>query len=188
VRAARQVFSERGYAGATFQEIAERAGLTRPAIKHHFPSKKMLFRAVVDHTNELVVASGIDRGLAETGLLQRLSAYIAAAMQAGSENPATAAFLASTVVESQRHPELRTPDNDAVQLTRSFLHWAVNDAIERGELSADVEIKALTETLLALLSGVGFYAGYVRRPQDEMEAIAAMLHQLLAGALWRRQT
>ena len=187
MRAARQVFSERGYAGATFQEIALRADLTRPAIKHHFPSKPILFRAVVDHTNELVVASGIDRALAETGLLRRLSAFISVAMHAGSENPATAAFLAAAVVETQRHPELRTPDNDAVEISRSFLRWAVNDAVERGELSADVDIRALTEALIALLCGVGFYAGYVRRPHDDMEAVTALLCRLLSGALWRRE-
>jgi TetR/AcrR family transcriptional regulator, repressor for uid operon len=188
VRAARQVFTERGYAGATFQEIATRADLTRPAIHHYFPSKRALFRAVVDHTNELVVASGIERALSETSLLGRLSAFVAVAMHAGIENPATAAFLVANVVESRRHPELSTPDNDALEISRCFLHWAVNDAIERGEVTADVDTPALTETLLALFCGVGFYASYVRRPHDEMEAITAMLRQLLAGALWRPKT
>jgi len=188
VRAARQVFTERGYAGATFQEIAVRAGLSRPAINHYFASKRTLFRAVVDHTNELVVTSGIERALSETSLLGRLSAFVAVAMHASIENPATAAFLVANVVESQRHPELSTPDNDALRISASFLHWAVNDAIERGEVAADVDVPALTEALLALLCGVGFYAGYVRRPQDEMGAVTAMLRQLLAGALWRPKT
>jgi TetR/AcrR family transcriptional regulator, repressor for uid operon len=185
VGAARLVFSERGYAGATFQEIATRADLTQPAINHYFPSKRIVFQAVVADTNELVVASGIERALSETSLFGRLSAFVAVAMHAGIENPATAAFLAANVVESQRYPELSTPGNDALEISRSFLHWAVNDAIERGEVAAEVDIAALTETLLTLLCGVGFYAGYVRRPQDEMEAVTAMLHQLLAGALWR---
>ena len=52
LRAARLVFSERGYDGATFQAIAVRADLTRPAINHYFPSKRMLYREVVDETNE----------------------------------------------------------------------------------------------------------------------------------------
>jgi TetR/AcrR family transcriptional regulator, repressor for uid operon len=185
VAAARQVFTERGYAGATFQEIATRADLTRPAINHYFPSKRALFRAVVDHTNELVVTSGIERAIGETSLIGRLSAFVAAAMRAGIENTATAAFLAANVVETQRYPELCTPDNDALEISRSFLHWAVNDAIKRDEVAADIDVPALAETLLVLLVGVGFYAGYVRRPADEMEAVNAMLRQLLAGALWQ---
>ncbi len=188
VRAARLVFTERGYAGATFQEIATRADLTRPAINHYFPSKRALFRAVVDHTNELVVASGIERALRETTLLGRLSAFVAVAMHSSIENPATAGFLVTNVVESRRHPELNTPDNDALENSRNFLHWAVNDAIQRGEVAADIDIPGLTETLLVLLCGVGFYAGYVQRPHDEMETVTAMLRQLLAGALWRPTT
>lgn len=167
VRAARLVFSERGYAGATFQEIAVRAGVSRPAINHYFPNKRALFRAVVDHTNELVVASGIERALSETSLLGRLSAFVAVAMHAGIETSSTAAFLVTNVVESRRHPELSKADNNAVEISKSFLHWAVNDTIERGEVSADIDIPALTEKLLALLCGVGFYAGYVRPPQNE---------------------
>ena len=61
MQAAREVFSERGYDGATFQAIAVRADLTRPAINHYFSSKRLLYPDVVDHTNELVVAAGIQR-------------------------------------------------------------------------------------------------------------------------------
>jgi AcrR family transcriptional regulator len=44
LHAARQVFSERGYEGATFQAIALHADLTRPAINHYFSSKRALYR------------------------------------------------------------------------------------------------------------------------------------------------
>ncbi len=184
LRAAREVFSERGYDGATFQAIAVRADLTRPAINHYFPSKQALYRAVVDQTNELVVAAGIERAGRETSLMGRLSAFLTVAMQANTKHPSTAAFLVTNVLESQRHPELNTTDNDAVRISREFLNWAVNDAIERGEVAADIDVFALTETLLAVLCGVGFYAGYLRRPRD-MVAISEMLRQLLAGAVWR---
>src|SRR5690348_18145496 len=43
VRAAREVFSELGYDAATFQAIAIRADLTRPAINHYFASKRVLW-------------------------------------------------------------------------------------------------------------------------------------------------
>jgi TetR/AcrR family transcriptional repressor of uid operon len=184
VRAARQVFSERGYDGATFQAIAVRADLTRPAINHYFSSKRVLYREVVDQTNELVVTAGIEQAKRETTLMGRLTVFIAVAMRANSENPSASAFLVTTVLESQRHPELSRNENDAVRICREFLTWAVNDAIERGEIAADIDVSALTETLLVVLCGVGFYAGYLRSYQ-EMEGVTEMLRQLLAGALWR---
>jgi AcrR family transcriptional regulator len=181
--AARLVFSERGYDGATFQAIAVRADLTRPAINHYFPSKRTLYREVVAETNEMVVAAGIKRADGETTLMGRIGSFISAAMDANSENPSASAFLVTNVLESHRHPELNKSGNDAVRTSREFLTWAVNDAIERGEVEPDIDVAALTETLLVLLCGVGFYSGYLR--SREMADLTEMLRRLLAGALFR---
>jgi len=187
VRAAREVFSERGYDGATFQAIAVRADLTRPAINHYFSSKRLLYREVVDQTNELVVTTGIEHAKGVTTLMGRLTEFIGVAMRANSENPSVPAFLVTAVLESQRHPELRRTENDAVVTSREFLNWAVSDAIERGELKADTDVPSLAETLLIVLCGVGFYAGYLRNYQ-EMRAVTGTLRQLLEGAFWQHET
>jgi AcrR family transcriptional regulator len=186
LHAARQVFSERGYDGATFQAIAVRADLTRPAINHYFSSKRLLYREVVNQTNKLVVTASIERAEREPTLMGRLTAFISAAVLANSENPSASAFLVTNVLESQRHPELSTTENDAVRISREFLMRVVNDAIGRGEIAADIDASALVETLLVVLCGVGFYAGYVQS-YEEMLAVSDVLRQLLEGALWRRQ-
>jgi len=186
LHAARQVFSERGYEGATFQAIAVRADLTRPAINHYFSSKRVLYREVVNQTNKLVVMASIERAERETTLMGRLTAFISAAVLANSENPSASAFLVTNVLESQRHPELNTTENDAVRISREFLMRVVNDAIGRGEIAADIDASALVETLLVVLCGVGFYAGYVQN-YEEMLAVTDVLRQLLEGALWRPQ-
>src|SRR4029079_16683591 len=81
LRAAREVFSELGYDAATFQAIAIRADLTRPAINHYFASKRLLYREGVEQTNSLVVSAGRPRAQNETSLLDRLSVFFTAAMQ-----------------------------------------------------------------------------------------------------------
>ncbi|MHA7653318.1 TetR/AcrR family transcriptional regulator [Mycobacterium sp. ML4] len=186
VRAARQVFSERGYDGATFQAIAVRADLTRPAINHYFASKRVLYTEVADRTNDLVVTAGIERARCEATLAGRLAAFIAVAMEADAHNPGTAAFLATAVLESQRHPELQREDNDAVPTTREFLVSSVNEAIASGELAPDTNAGALAEALLMILCGVGFYSGFVGS-YPEVENILGTLRQLIAGSLWRTQ-
>ena len=185
VRAAREVFSERGYDGATFQAIAIRADLTRPAINHYFSSKKLLYREVVDQTNDLVVTTGIEQAKRVTTLMSRLTEFIGVAMHAHTENPSVSAFLVTAVLESQRHPELNRAENDAVVVSREFLNWAVDDAIKRGELKTDTDVPSLAETLLMVLCGVGFYAGYLRNYQ-EMQAVTDTLRHLLEGAFWER--
>jgi TetR/AcrR family transcriptional repressor of uid operon len=182
--AAREVFSERGYEAATFQEIAVRADLTRPAINHYFTNKRVLYLEVVAQTNELVVAAAIERAQRESTLLGRLSEFVAATIEADAQNRSAAAFLITAVWESKRHPELSGVENDSLGATRAFLSRVLDEAIQRGELTSDADIASLTEMLVAVLCGVGFYAGFVGDRQA-LKAITALLGRLMAGQLWQ---
>jgi len=184
LHAAREVFSELGYDAATFQAIAIRADLTRPAINHYFASKRVLYREVVEQTNAMVISAGMARAQGATTLLGRLSAFFAAAMDADSEDRSAAAFLVTSVLESQRHPDLTADEHDALKNSRAFVSWAVNDAIERGELSTDTDIASIVEMLVAVMWGMGFYAGYVGG-HDELEGIVDKFELLMANKLWQ---
>ena len=184
MRAAREVFSELGYDAATFQAIAIRADLTRPAINHYFTSKRLLYREVVEQTNAMVVSAGIARAQGQTTLLGRLSAFFATAMQADSEDRSAAAFMVTSVLESQRHPELSDEEHDSLKNSRAFVSWVVKDAIQKGELTTDTDIPQLVEMLVAVMWGVGFYAGYVGS-HNQLVSIVEKLELLLANKLWK---
>jgi AcrR family transcriptional regulator len=56
LRAAHELFAERGYAAVGTEEIVARAGVTRGALYHHFADKRDLFRAVHEELERALVA------------------------------------------------------------------------------------------------------------------------------------
>jgi AcrR family transcriptional regulator len=74
--AASVVFAERGYAGTSLDEVARRAGVTKPIIYRHFASKKELHLALLArHRDELI--GGYSGGLAAGGSVEeRLRATV----------------------------------------------------------------------------------------------------------------
>ncbi|HLU73064.1 MAG TPA: helix-turn-helix domain-containing protein, partial [Nonomuraea sp.] len=53
--AAQEVFVENGYHAAAMDEIAERAGVSKPVLYQHFPGKLELYLALLDlHIDDMV--------------------------------------------------------------------------------------------------------------------------------------
>src|SRR5207247_3126255 len=76
--AAQEVFVAQGYHGAAMDDIAERAGVSKPVLYQHFPGKLELYLALIDaHTDALVAT--IRNALAATDDNQeRVHAVLAA--------------------------------------------------------------------------------------------------------------
>lgn len=55
VQVGRAVFAEKGYEGASVEEIAERASISKPIIYEHFGGKEGLYAVVVDREMEYVI-------------------------------------------------------------------------------------------------------------------------------------
>ncbi len=52
---ARDLFAERGFEAASMEEIAERAGVSKPVVYEHFATKDAIYRVIVDReVDELV--------------------------------------------------------------------------------------------------------------------------------------
>jgi AcrR family transcriptional regulator len=112
VDAAAEVFAERGFEGASLDEIAETAGYTRGAIYKHFDGKEDLFFAVNDKLNERALA-----GFAE--LL-------------GEGNP----FEADLAAIAARWQELQVRDARQVSLMLEFNLYAMRNPEVRERVTA----------------------------------------------------
>jgi AcrR family transcriptional regulator len=183
LRSAREVFGEVGYAKCTFSEVARRAGVTRPAVNHHFPTKRHLYDAVFESTQDTVVRAAAESALAHEDLAGRLTAFLESASQADSADRSFARFITASVLDGFRHEDLRDRAHIQLEDVRAFVRAVLEEAIARGEVRAGLDVPAVTEMLVAVMWGMGLYAGFVGT-HEQLESVIEQFSRLLRGLLW----
>lgn len=143
--AARRLFSEQGYEGATIRDIAAAAGMSTGAVFANFTDKSDLFREIM--MTDMVALADAMRDAAgrgknvEDALLKMFSAGYAFYK---SQLPlARAAFSVSWSPDDG--PQLR--NSSANQALHDLIIEQLTAAVERGELSQESEVKLRAQML-----------------------------------------
>ncbi|KQW73397.1 TetR family transcriptional regulator [Phenylobacterium sp. Root77] len=143
--AARRLFSESGYEGATIRDIAAEAGMSTGAVFANFTDKSDLFREIMVADMEALVDAmrdGVARGRGVDDTLLKL--FVAGYAFYKSRLPlARAAFGISWMPEQGQ--ELR--DLAPVQILQELFTEQLNLGVERGELSQEAEVKLRSQML-----------------------------------------
>jgi AcrR family transcriptional regulator len=181
LRCAREVINERGYEAATFQAIAERAGLSRPTMHYYFRTREEIYDCLVQEASS-IVADCIEQAKREDTLMGQLSAFVLAASRSGFAEPSMMKFITVARLEFHRSPILRRGDGPVVAAMHAFYTAVVDDAIVRGEISPDADAAAIVNMLLAMFLGLGFYSGFIADGADPT-MIAKQLYRLMVRGL-----
>lgn len=161
VAEATRLFAERGYEGASMGDLAERVGLRKASLFHHFPSKDVLYGKVLDRllegVREAVHAAAMSEGSFEARLdnlqdaltnvfgadphaarlLVRESMDLAGPKKEGLARTIDAVLAASLeFIKAGQRDGVFDPRRDPVQLTVSIvgvhlMPFAVSDVMER---------------------------------------------------------
>ena len=91
--AAAEAFAERGYHAASVGQIAEAAGITKPVVYDHFPSKHELFVELMESAREELSARAAEAMGGDAPLEDRLRVGVTAFFTYVEEHPATARVL-----------------------------------------------------------------------------------------------
>lgn len=163
--AARALFAERGYAGASLGEICARVGIRKPSVYNHFASKDALFldlleRSLDDWGRASRPALGVPGGdsdgeSADRTCRERLEAHLRSAVRFAVERPHATALcrvavshVGGKMEEAVRELLLRHRSEYHASLSRFF-----DEAKERGEVR-DVDTEALALGWLTFLDGI----------------------------------
>jgi AcrR family transcriptional regulator len=173
---------EYGYTGATFNNIAEEAGLTSGAVYYHFRSKKDLVVAVIgDVTAQLM--QRFERAAARADNLQgQLIAILEETIAVTDEMPHLASFSVSIRVDGRRHPELSRALQYSSSTYYSLYKRLVEEAVERGDLPKGVDPRDVTD-MFGLIS-FGLTMLTVELPGDRHRVAIRTIEKLLSGDLF----
>jgi AcrR family transcriptional regulator len=183
LRAAREVINERGYQAATFQAIAARAGLSRPAMHYYFHTREQIYENLVQEAYS-IVTDCIAQARREDSLLKQLSTFVAAAQRLDLADGSMMRFIITSRLEFHRHPNVGAA-NPTAAAVHGFYTSMVDEAIQRREIPDDADAAAMVNLLFAMFWGMGFYASFLDEAGN-IAAIAKQLHQLFVHGLLAR--
>jgi AcrR family transcriptional regulator len=101
----RMVFAKRGYEATSVEEIAERAGISKPIVYEHFGGKEGLYAVIVDREVEHIVAS-IAEAISSGSPRERLERAALAFLGYVQERPEGFAMLVRDTPATKRTGEM----------------------------------------------------------------------------------
>lgn len=150
---AARAFAEKGYAGASLNDLIREADLTKGAFYFHFPSKEALAIAVLRHKQEQWASRVLSATLQHTTAIDRMNAMVEELIDV-HENDPTGQAISRICQELAEDPEL------IPQLAPQFSAWVdmtaslFAQAQEEGTVRPDLDPHAMGEVAVAAFLGM----------------------------------
>lgn len=153
IEAMRSNVARRGLAGATFDQVARDAGVSRGLLHYYFGTKEQLLVQAVRHDCELRLTSLRER-LVTAKRADDFLALMAQDLQEGlSEDPDFTTLIFEMFTLARRNEEVASEFGDLLRRTRETVSEILTDAQARGVVSLTAEPAAVTDVLFALADG-----------------------------------
>lgn len=156
LRAARDVIALSGYAAATFQQMAMRAGVSRPTLHYYFDTREQVYEALAQ-----AVHAQIARYIAEAQEFPepraQLVAFTEAVVRLCREDPGALRFLVTMQVEQRRGVHRNATAESAIAAIHGF-YDSLADTL--------ADTRGLADLLASVFWGIAFHAGFVASDGD----------------------
>jgi AcrR family transcriptional regulator len=173
--AAQQIFVAHGYHAAAMDDIAERAGVSKPVLYQHFPGKLELYLALLDSSCDTVMAA-VRKALAST---EDNKERVAATMEAfytyvsGERAAFRLVFESDLTSEPAVRERVDRVTNESAALIAEVIHDDTGLPAEASELLA-VSLVGMAHV------SARYWVGIPESQLDRDEAVA-----LVSGLAWR---
>jgi len=176
MRAAAEVFAEKGYDGARVQEIAKRAGLTTGAIYANFSGKADLLLEAIAHISpdELddLIAS-VEKGTSGLDTIVSMGSALA------TRTPEEREFLLlETLISARRNPDVRRIVGEHVGAREAMFAALFEASRARGEIEESLDPETLARFCFAFAFGFLVFEA-MGFPHPDQAAWAAVVRRLV---------
>ncbi len=130
LEAALEVFANHGFRGATIDQIADQAGMSKPNLLYYFPTKEAIHRVLIDR----ILDTWLDplRAIDETGEpLSEIKSYIRRKLEMARDFPRESRLFANEILQGapRIQEELQDLKNLVDEKVKVFAKW-----IEQGKM------------------------------------------------------
>lgn len=150
VAAMRESVGARGAAASTFDEVAQRAGVSRGLLHYYFGSKEKLLVEVVRHDCDIRIAELRER-LAAAGSVDELVTVLLAGFEDFVEDQAALIFELFTA--SRHNPETREEVGELYRNVRSTVADALTEKQDEGVIKLRAGADSVASIILAMGDG-----------------------------------
>lgn len=150
VAAMRESVGARGAAASTFDEVAQRAGVSRGLLHYYFGSKEKLLVEVVRHDCDIRIGE-LQGQLAEAKTVDELMAIMLAGFENFVEDQAALIFELFTA--SRHNPEIREEVGELYRSVRSTVAEALRAKHEEGVVKLRADADSVASMILAMGDG-----------------------------------
>jgi AcrR family transcriptional regulator len=173
---ARERFVEQGYAATAIDDIAQRAGLAKGALYHHFTGKDALFKAVydvvLDETADAVMAAALAEHDPWAAVRAGLSAFLDACLQPD--------FRRIVIIDSVAVLAAKSWEGGMEGVELPMLRTVLTPLVDSGALPG-VTLDPLAHVALGGLYGSALYIARATDPRAARAQADAVLDVVLRG-------
>ena len=182
---AEDLFARRGFAGVGMREVADRVGLGKSSLFHHFRGKTQLYFEVLARVLDRIRVRLEPALRPDVGPLERLDRGLGALIDALAEHPATARLLLRALFEDDEFPAEPGPEAERAERiledTLESIRRVLREGMEQGVLrraSVPHTLQTLVGATVYHFASGEFGDNLLGRPVLSAEAVAARKQEL----------
>lgn len=179
---ATRLFAERGFAGTSFQEIADAVGLTRPALYHYVSGKdELLARLVAEITEDAAADIAAEAGREDADAAQKLYSIVAATVRRQGEHADRFRLLIRS--EADLPPGIAAKHAAGRRAVLKSIAGVISEGTEQG-VFRDVDPRVAALGVLGIMNWVAWW--YRPGGRDDLAKVCDELAEMAVSGLRRR--